>query len=165
MRATNSLPCPYRAICSGRTSSAFFFISGNIGELIRYLLIIFSIRSWVLLSYVVKDQNAFTGGYAPAGNVSVWLDLLPSSFAPVVSVTANGYIAFDSVVAVNASKRRGSAQFVISVVECTVAKGRPNPPAIHVFADFIALLVDGVVDFLDPEFGCDLGVADLRQFI
>ena len=48
-----------------RDPSAFVFMSGSIGELIRYLFIGFSIRNWVLPSYIVTDQNAFTGGSSP----------------------------------------------------------------------------------------------------
>ena len=42
--------------------SAPVVISGSIGELIRYRLIGFSIRSCVFPSYMVTDQKAFTGG-------------------------------------------------------------------------------------------------------
>ena len=42
--------------------SASFIISGTIGELIKYRLIGFSMRSYVLPSYMVTDQNALTGG-------------------------------------------------------------------------------------------------------
>src|SRR5260370_22911527 len=59
--------------------SGFFFMPGNIGELIRYRLIGFSISNCVLPSYMVTDQNAFTGGETSARDLSVELFLLPSS--------------------------------------------------------------------------------------
>ena len=51
--------------------SAFFFRFGNIGELIKYRLMGFSLSSWLFPSYIVTDQNAFTGGSCPAGKVIV----------------------------------------------------------------------------------------------
>ena len=51
--------------------SASVFMPESMGELIRYQSIGFSISSCVLPSYMVTDQNAFTGGSWPAGNVSV----------------------------------------------------------------------------------------------
>jgi hypothetical protein len=41
--------------------AAFVFMAGSIGELIRYRLMGFSIRSCVFPSYMVSDQKAFTG--------------------------------------------------------------------------------------------------------
>src|SRR4029450_2930721 len=51
--------------------SRFCFNSGSIGELTRYRLIGLSISSWVRPSYMVIDQNAFTGGSCPGANV-IW---------------------------------------------------------------------------------------------
>jgi hypothetical protein len=42
--------------------SAFVTIPGTMGRLIRKRLIGFSIRGWVLPSYIVTNQKAFTGG-------------------------------------------------------------------------------------------------------
>src|SRR5438132_4246542 len=70
--------------------SAFFFMPGSIGELIRYRLIGFSISNCVLPSYMVTDQNAFTGGDCPAGKVSVYWCLEPSRTSPSASVLAIG---------------------------------------------------------------------------
>src|SRR5580704_17296830 len=51
--------------------SAFFFMFGSIGELMRYRFIGFLMRSWLLPSYMVTDQKAFTGGSCPAGKVNM----------------------------------------------------------------------------------------------
>ena len=51
--------------------SGFVFISGSIGELIRYRLIGFLIKNWLLPSYIVTDQNALTGGSSPLAKVNV----------------------------------------------------------------------------------------------
>src|SRR5258707_15137865 len=65
--------------------SGFFFMPGNIGELIRYRLIGFSISNCVLPSYMVTDQNAFTGGNWSARKGSGELFFLPSSGSPLGS--------------------------------------------------------------------------------
>src|SRR6266852_3710305 len=75
---------------SVREPSAFFFMPGSIGELIKYRLIGFSISNWLLPSYMVTDQKASTGGNCPAGKVSVYLCLEPSSTSPSASVFAIG---------------------------------------------------------------------------
>ena len=50
-------------------------------------------RSCVLPSYIVTDQNAFTGGVWSLAKVSVYLCFEPSSSAPSASVFAIGYAA------------------------------------------------------------------------
>src|SRR5438128_6313114 len=70
--------------------SAFLFMPDSIGELIRYRLIGFSISNCVLPSYIVTDQNASTGGYCPAGKVTVYLCLEASSASPLASVLVIG---------------------------------------------------------------------------
>src|SRR5437899_11004564 len=70
--------------------SAFFFMPGSIGELIRYRLIGFSISNCVLPSYIVTDQKASTGGYSPAGQVTVCLCLEASRTSPLSSVVVIG---------------------------------------------------------------------------
>src|SRR5580704_4875923 len=58
-------------IYSVSESSSFFFMLGSIGELIRKRLIGFLISSCDVPSYIVTDQNAFTGGRLPFVKVSV----------------------------------------------------------------------------------------------
>ena len=49
--------------------------------------------SWVLPSYIVTDQNAFTGGYWSFAKVSVYVCFDPSSSDPSARVFVKGYMA------------------------------------------------------------------------
>ena len=49
----------------------FLFMLGSIGELIKYRSIGFLMSNCVFPSYIVTDQNAFTGGYSSFAKVSV----------------------------------------------------------------------------------------------
>src|SRR5258707_14682544 len=73
--------------------SAFDLMPGSIGELIRYRLIGFSISNCVLPSYMVTDQNAFTGGGCPAGEGGGYWWFGRSRASPAASVVAIGYTA------------------------------------------------------------------------
>src|SRR5882757_8081437 len=107
--------------------SVFVFMPGSIGELIRYRLIGFSISNCVLPSYMVTDQNAFTGGEGPRVFVLGAVEDLVISKRPCHWIDG-----LDRVVAIDAALGGGGALQPVAAVELPVSEQRSDFPAIDV---------------------------------
>ena len=92
----------------------------------------FLINNWLLPSYIVTDQNAFTGGNSPAGESDrvVVLAAVERLTGPVCS--SIGVHGFYGIVAIKTAFGCTGTHQPIAVVESLITEERTDVPAVDV---------------------------------